>query len=302
MAVADKENKAKRRKNFFKPRDEWQIIPNTQPAIIDEDTWKRVQELRENRIRPTATGRTSLFSGKVFCADCGSKLHFCAAKSLNANQEHYRCANYKSGRGNCQIHYIRNVVLEKIVLEAINSLADFVRCYEPVFLYLMAQKDIVSKHTETGKLRSSIESGKRRIRDLDKLIERIYEDHVLGSISAERYARMSVNYENEQRELIRKVYEDEKKLACMEQTSLDLKILLKVLRNSTAFEKLTPTLVNKLIRRIEVHNNDKSSGHCYVKVDIYFTAIGLIDIPTEDEIKRLMERIQTNPQEYRLPA
>ena len=113
-------------------------IPNTQPAIIDEDTWKRVQELREHRIRPTATGRTSLFSGKVFCADCGSKLHFCAAKSLNANQEHYRCSNYKSGRGSCQIHFIRNVVLEKIVLEAINSLADFVRCYEPVFLYLIS--------------------------------------------------------------------------------------------------------------------------------------------------------------------
>ena len=130
--------------------------------------------------------RTSLFSGKVFCADCGSKLHFCAAKSLNANQEHYRCANYKSGRGNCQIHYIRNVVLEKIVLEAINSLADFVRCYEPVFLYLMAQKDIVSKRTETNRLKSSIESGKRRIQDLDKLIERIYEDQVLGNISAER--------------------------------------------------------------------------------------------------------------------
>ena len=186
-------------KTVYKPKDEWQIIPNTQPAIIDEDTWKRVQELRENRIRPTATGRTSLFSGKVFCADCGSKLHFCAAKSLNANQEHYRCANYKSGRGNCQIHYIRNVVLEKIVLEAINSLADFVRCYEPVFLYLMAQKDIVSKRTETNRLKSSIESGKRRIQDLDKLIERIYEDQVLGYISAERYARMSVNYENAQR-------------------------------------------------------------------------------------------------------
>ena len=50
----------------------------------------------------------------------------------------------------------------------------------------------------------------------------------------------------------------------------------------------------------QVHNNDKSSGHCSVKVDIYFTAIGLIDIPTEDEIKSLMEKIQSNPQEYRL--
>ena len=96
--------------------------------------------------------------------------------------------------------------------------------------------------------------------------------------------------------------EDEKKLACIEQTSLDLKTLLKVLRSSTSFEELTPTLVNSLIRRIEVHNNDKSSGHCSVKVDIYFTAIGLIDIPTEDEIKSLMEKIQSNPQEYRLTA
>lgn len=199
-------------------------------------------------------------------------------------------------------NYIRNVVLEKIVLEAINSLADFVRCYEPVFLYLMAQKDIVSKRTETNRLKTSIESGKRRIQDLDKLIERIYEDQVLGNISAERYARMSVNYENEQRELVKRVDEDEKRLACIEQTSLDLKTLLRVLRSSTAFEELTPTLVNSLIRRIEVHNNDKSGGHCYVRVDIYFTAIGLIDIPTEDEIKSLMEKIQANPQEYRLTA
>ena len=145
-------------------------------------------------------------------------------------------------------------------------------------------------------------SGKRRIQDLDKLIERIYEDQVLGNISAERYARMSVNYENEQRELVKRVDEDEKRLVSIEQTSLDLKILLKVLRSSTAFEELTPTLVNSLIRRIEVHNNDKSSGHCSVKVDIYFTAIGLIDIPTKDEIKILMEKIQSNPQEYRLTA
>ena len=122
-------------KTVYKPQEEWQIIPDTQPAIIDRDTWLRVQELREHRIRPTATGRISLFSGLVYCADCGSKLHFCAAKSLKPNQEHFRCANYKSGRGSCQIHYIRNVTLEKTVLEAINNLADFVRCYEPVFLY-----------------------------------------------------------------------------------------------------------------------------------------------------------------------
>ena len=103
---------------------------------------------------------------------------------------------------------------------------------------------------------------------------------------------MPDNYENEQRTLMNKVAEEEKKLACIERTSLDLKTSLKVLRNSTSFEELTPTLVNSLIRRIEVHNNDKASGHCYVKVDIYFTAIGLIDIPIEGEIKSLMAKIK----------
>lgn len=113
---------------------------------------------------------------------------------------------------------------------------------------------------------------------------------------------MSVNYENEQRTLINKVAEDEKKLTCIEQTSLDLKTLLKVLRSSTSFDELTPTLVNSLIRRIEVHNNDKSSGHCYVKVDIYFTAVGMIDIPSAEQMRTLKEEMDKNPQKCRIVA
>lgn len=289
-------------KTVYKPQEEWQVIPNTQPAIVDMDTWQRAQELREHRIRPTATGRTSLFSGLVYCADCGSKLHFCAAKSLKPTQEHFRCANYKSGRGKCQIHFIRNVTLEKIVLEAVNNLADFVACYEPVFLYMMAQKNIVAKQAEQKKLTAFVESGKKRIKDLDVLISRIYEDNVLGKLSDERFARMSGNYEAEQKELLSKIAESEVKLQEMSKAGVDFKVLLKTLREFTDIKKLTPTIVNKLIQRIEVHNNDKSSGHCYVKVDIYFTAAGLIDIPSAEEIQKLMEKIRTNPQDYRLTA
>lgn len=75
----------------------------TRRKTIDENVWLRVQELRKNKRRPTKTNRKSLFSGLVFCADCKSKLHFCAAKSLKRNQEFFRCANYKDGRGNCTI-------------------------------------------------------------------------------------------------------------------------------------------------------------------------------------------------------
>lgn len=287
-------------KVIHKPEDEQQVIPNTQEAIISEDLWLRVQELRKNKRRPTATGRTSLFSGLVYCPDCGAKLHFAAAKSMTRQQEHFRCANYKSGRGDCQVHFIRDVVLERIVFEAISNLADFVRCYEPVFLYLMATKNQTARKSEFQKLKTKVESGKRRISELDMIISHIYEDNILGKLSDDRYSRMASMYETEQKELIKTVSDSEKELETAEQKNVDMRLLLKTLRELTDFKELTPTIVNSLIQRIEVHNNDKSSGHCYVKVDIYFTAVGMIDIPDEKEISEIISKIQENPQMYKV--
>lgn len=194
-------------------------------------------------------------------------------------QEHFRCSNYKSGRGECQIHFIRDIVLERIVLETISNLADFVRCYEPVFLYLMATKNQVMRKNELTKLKHTIETGKRRISELDVIISRIYEDNILGKLSDDRYSRMASMYENEQRELIETISISETELEKAEQQNVDMRLLLKTLRELTDFRELTPTIVNSLIQRIEVHNNDKYDGHCHVKVDIYFTAVGMIDIP-----------------------
>lgn len=279
-------------KVIHKSEDEQQIIPNTQDAIITEDLWLRVQELRQNRRRPTSTGRTSLFSGLVYCPDCGAKLHFAAAKSMTRQQEHFRCSNYKSGRGECQIHFIRDIVLERIVFEAISNLSDFVRCYESVFLYLMATKNQTSRKSELQKLKSKVESGKRRISELDLIISRIYEDNILGKLSDDRYSRMAPMYENEQRELIETISKSEQELKKAEQQNIDMRLLLKTLRELTDFRELTPTIVNSLIQRIEVHNNDKYDGHCHVKVDIYFTAVGIIYIPDEKEILDIINKIQ----------
>ena len=289
-------------KVIYRSPEEQQIIPNTQEAIISEDIWLRVQELRENRRRPTATGRTSLFSGLVFCADCGAKLHFCAAKSLKPNQEHFRCSNYKSGRGTCQVHFIRNVVLERIVFEAIRYLADFVHQYEPVFLYLLEKKTAVEQKAEWQKLRRTVENGHKRIRELDMLISRLYEDNIAGKISDERYARMAASYEDEQKQLEKTVADGEQTLREAEQKKVDVQMLLNTLRQCTELKELTPTIVNSLIQRIEVHKSEKPHKHNRVKVDIYFTAVGLIDLPTEQEIVQIMEEMRRNPQNVRLPA
>lgn len=289
-------------KKIHNAKEDYQIIPNMQEPIISEEQWLRVQELRKHRRRPTATGRTSLFSGLVYCADCGAKMHFAAAKSLTRNQEHFRCSNYKSGRGECTVHYIRDVVLEKIVFEAIISLADFVKCHESVFLYMLAKKTNAMRQKEHKRLELAVEQGTKRIAEIDRLIEKVFEQNASGILSDERFSKMLQSYEKEQKALTQEVADSRQTLEEAKQKATDLRLLLRTLREMTEINELTPILVNSLIERIEVHNNDKSSGHCYVKVDIYFTAVGMIDIPTEQKILAMMEEIQTNPQDFRFVA
>lgn len=289
-------------KKIHNATEDYQIIPNMQEPIISEEQWLRVQELRKHRRRPTATGRASLFSGLVYCADCGAKMHFAAAKSLTRNQEHFRCSNYKSGRGSCTVHFIRDVVLEKIVFEAISSLAEFVKCHEPVFLYMLAKKTNAMRQKEHKRLEQAVEQGTKRIAEIDRLIEKVFEQNASGILSDERFSKMLQSYEKEQKALTQEVADSRQTLEEAKHKATDLRLLLRTLREMTEINELTPTLVNSLIERIEVHNNDKSSGHCYVKVDIYFTAVGMINIPTEQEILAMMEEIRENPQDFRFVA
>ena len=164
----------------------------------------------------------------------------------------------------------------------------------------MATKNQTIRKTELQKLKTKVEIGKRRITELDLIISRIYEDNILGKLSDDRYSRMASMYEKEQSELIETITSSEKELEKAEQQNIDMQLLLKTLRELTDFRELTPTIVNSLIQRIEVHNNDKYDGHCHVKVDIYFTAVGMIDIPDEEKILDIINKIQENPQIYKV--
>ena len=279
------------------PNDEseWQIIPNTQEAIIDETTWERVQELRKNRRRNTATGRESIFSGLVYCADCGSKLYFCASKSITEKQEFYRCAAYKENTGTCSIHYIRDIVLRQLVLETIQKVAEFVQGFEPVFVYLFAKKNAEGREKNIRAMKLKAEQSKKRIAELDKLIERIYTDNVMGKISDERFAIMSANFEAEQKELREDLSNLEQLIIDAETEKVDMKRFLETIRECTDLKELTPAIVNTLIKRIEVHNSIMVDGVKRVPIDIHFTAVGLISLPDEKELLELIEEIKENP-------
>ena len=200
------------------------------------------------------------------------------------------------------MHYIRDIVLERLVLEAVSDLSDFVRCYEPVFLYLLAKKNNAMRQKEYQQLQKAVENGTKRIAEIDRLIEKVFEQNAGGILSDERFAKMLQNYEKEQKALTQEVEENRQTLQNAEQRVMDLRLVLRTLREMTDIKELTPTLVNSLIERIEVHNSDKSNGHSHVKVDIYFTAVGMIDIPTEKEILATMEEIRNNPQDFKFVA
>ena len=111
---------------------------------------------------------------------------------------------------------------------------------------------------------------------------------------------MTANYEKEQTELLKLVADGKKNLLDAEQTKVDLRLLMKALRDYTDIRQLTPEIANVLIRRIEVRSKDKENKK--VKVDIYFTAVGLFSIPTEKEMQAAMEEIRQNPQQFKFSA
>lgn len=191
------------------------------------------------------------------------------SKSLRRDQEFFRCANYKSGRGECTIHYIRDTALEQIVLEAVSDLADFVRCYEPVFLFMVAKQRNSLRSQELQAIKSKLTQSRKRVTEIDRIISRLYEDNINGKLSNKRFAKMSTTYEAEQKELEQAISKCEDELKKANKAQIDLHMLLKGLREFTELRVLTPTIVNTLIRRIEVHNSDRSSGKIRVKVDIY---------------------------------
>ena len=153
------------------------------------------------------------------------------------------------------------------------------------------KKTLVQKH-EISDIEHTVKGNRERIEEIDRIISRLYEDNISGKVSDERYIRMSGEYEAEQKSLEEDLAQSESRLAELKQSSIDLRMLLKTLRGCTEITELDRGLVNRLIQRIEVHNNDKYDGHCHVKVDIYFTGVGIIDIPTEEEMLSLMEEIR----------
>ena len=178
------------------------ITENTQDVIVPKELWDRMQELRQQRHRSIQRAeREGMFAGLTFCADCGRRMRFATCKSFEGKQDHYVCSAYKSGCGECTCHYIREEVLRDIVLERIRAVTTYVREDAEGFQQEWMQFTRKVQDSSIQQNQKQLAQAKKRLKDIDKLISRLYENHVLGTLSDDRYQKIMADYEEEQERL-----------------------------------------------------------------------------------------------------
>lgn len=268
------------KKRMENPKENQRIFEGTQPAIIEMGQWERVQALRENKRRPTKTGKTSIFSGLVRCADCGAKLYYCTCNTYkDDSQDHFVCSNYKSNTGSCQIHYIREVTLYKRVLECIQRTLTYVRLFRDDFTQEMLAQDEASRKAELIQKRKALSGAQKRMEELDKIIQRLYEDSVLGKLSDARYMKLSAQYETEQAEIGRLAKALEQEIESEAGQVADVGRFLQLADRYSDLRELDAATVNELIEKIVIHSPEKIGGKKHVTIEVYFTYVGKIRIP-----------------------
>ena len=264
------------------PEDQQMVIENTHEAIIDQDTFYRVQVLRQQRRRPTKLGEMGMFSGLVFCADCGARMHQCRSSTWTKEQECFTCANVQRRIDPCSRHYIRVVVLEELVRENLRQVAAMVKDHEAEFVRQIASRTMEEQRRGLGEMKKALGLKEKRIVELDNIIKRLYEDNIIGKLTDERFKILSDGYEQEQGTLKEEVQQLQADIQEADGKTVNISSFLKAVKKYTDFEELTPGMLRDLIEKIVVHAPDKSSGHRQQKVDIYYTFVG--ELTTSHEV------------------
>ena len=218
-----------------------------------------------------------MFSGIVFCADCKGKMYFSGAHD-DPNKWNYTCSNSRSRNSPCTAHFIRAIVLERLVRNYTQRVIDLVLRYEAHFRAIMEEKMQTESKAILKAKRKQLEKAEKRIQELDRLFVRTYEDNVAGKLSDERFAAMSLGYEEEQQGLKEAAEVLRKEIEVQEQQNQNLDLFIERIQKYTALEELTPYVAHELIKAIYVGAPDKSSGKRRQSVHIEYDLIGFIPL------------------------
>ena len=275
--TAVKSYKTKKQVNL--PRNQWVIFRNTQEAIIDEKTFETVQQMRKAKRARTKYNEPNMFSGLLYCADCGNHLTI-QRVARNRKMDNFSCATYrKKKKGLCSCHRILVSDLETIVKEDLQKVCEYVFLHEKEFTdeYLSGSKRETVKFQ--AKTKAELKRLSERQEEIGKIIRKLYEDNVCGRITDERFDFLAKSYEDEGNDLKTKIQELKNALASSVQEEEKLSKFLKVVKSYTKIEELTPEILNSFIEKIYIGETEKYDGRKMQEVEIIYKFIGAINLP-----------------------
>ena len=260
------------------PIEKQAVFYNTHPAIIEQEVFDKVQQIRKQRHRRTKTGKSSLFSGMVYCADCGAKMRYCTTNYFEKRQDHFVCANYRSNTRSCSAHFIRAVVLEELVWMHMKAVIFYVTRYEKHFRTVMEQRLRMSSEEAIRGYKTQFAQAERRLAELDRLFIRIYEDNVSGRITDERFSMMSRTYEDEQTQLKVEIQSLQQEIEVQERQIENLEQFIQRVHKYEDLQELTPYALRELVKAIYIEAPDKSSGKRRQNIRISYDLVGFIPL------------------------
>ena len=270
----------KSKKTLLNPESEWKIFENTHEAIWTEAIADAARLARQTRRRPTKMGEMGMFSGMMFCADCGSIMYQCRATNFRRDQEYYLCSGYRKSRDVCgQTHSIRTVILEELVLQNLREIVSFASQRKDDFVKMVMDADMRQRNRGLAKRKKTLADAEKRIAELDTIFKRLYEDTISGKLSDERFQKLSADYEKEQHQLQEVAATLRDEIEAEERKSANVERFLSVVERYTEIPELTPCILHEFIEKIVVHAaSDPKGKNRTQEIDIYYKGIGALEI------------------------
>jgi len=272
-------------KMLINPEEKRVTFENTHEPIVDVETWNRVQELCKQRKRPNRRGEIGLFSGMLFCADCGSVLHNLRYETKKGQKDDcYRCGRYTRCTADCTAHYISTKLLTAGVTANIREICNYATQHETELTNLLLAQSEAGDKRRMAAYNKELEIAEKRVSELKKIFKHLYEDNISGRINDARFDELSADYAKEEADLNARIVELQDKLTRLRESSQNVISFMDVVRKNINFEELTPTLLREFVEKIIVHEAVATDGKRHGKyrhqeIEIYYTFVGKVDLP-----------------------
>lgn len=264
------------------PKEDWLIFKNTHEAIIDQETFDIVQKMRSHKRSSqrykNRIGHENLFAGLVFCGTCGRKHYFCPQEKNGLNHDHYKCSGYRKPIDGCENpHYIQKSALIEIVSDKLRQTIHECQLDQETFLKKLEQQSQVQFSKDNKRQQLQLHKDEHRSKEIDNIIQKLYEDNLLGKISDERFVKLSQSYEEEQKQLQTSISDLTEKLAKQQEDSLNISKFMARISKYTELPELTVEIVNELIDKIVIHKPTGTKRNRIIQIDIYYNFIGKLN-------------------------